>query len=92
MTIIYTNKAKDDLARIDWRIRTKIITELGSVLDSAAAASSRLQLKKLHGSDLVKTTLEKHVIIGEANGKMLNILSVVRQQKLKPSGVKFVQA
>lgn len=90
MNIVYSNKAKDDLARIDWRIRTKIINELGSI--SEAKYTQRLPLKKLHGSDLVKTTLEKHVIVGEANGKLLNILSVFRQQKLKPSGVKFVQA
>jgi hypothetical protein len=90
MNIVYSNKAKDDLARIDWRIRTKIINELGAI--SELRYSRRTPLKKLHGSDLVKTTLEKHVIVGEANGKLLNILSVFRQQKLKPSGVKFVQA
>ncbi len=90
MKIIYSNKAKDDLARIDWRIRTKIITSLGIIAEPEFR--SKLPLKRLHGSDLVKTTLEKHVIIGEANDKMLNVLSVFRQQKLKPSGIKFVQA
>jgi len=90
MKIIYSNKAKDDLARIDWRIRTKIITTLGIITEPEFRR--KLPLKRLHGSDLVKTTLEKHVVIGEANGEMLNVLSVFRQQKLKPSGVKFVQA
>ena len=90
MNIVYSNKAKDDLARIDWRIRTKIINELGTISEPQFAR--KIPLKKLHGSDLVKSTLEKHVIVGEANGKLLNILSVYRQQKLKPSGVKFVES
>ena len=29
MNIIYTTKAKDDLTRIEWRTREKIINELG---------------------------------------------------------------
>lgn len=90
MKIIYTNKAKEDLARIDWRVRTKIITSLGIITDQKP--KRRLPLKRLYGSDLVKTTLEKHVVIGETNGEMLNVLSVLKQQKLKSSGVKFVQA
>ncbi len=90
MRIIYTNKAKDDLARINWRIRTKIINSLGVITEPKP--SRKLPLKKLYGSDLVKTTVEKHVIIGEKDGEKLNVLSVLKQQKLKPSGVKFVQA
>ena len=90
MRIIYSNKAKDDLAKIDWRIRTKIITSLGVITEPKFR--KKMSLKKLHGSELVKTTLEKHVIVGEENGEMLNVLSVYRQQKIKSSGVKFVQA
>lgn len=90
MTVIYSNKAKDDLARIDWRIRSKIITTLGNYTDPKI--KHVIPLKRLHGSDLVKTTLEKHVVVGEADGDSLNVLSVFRQQKLKASGVKFVQA
>ena len=90
MKIIYSNKAKDDLARIDWRTRSKIISTLGVVTQDKIRA--KLPLKRLDGSNLVKTTLEKHVIIGESSDKALNVLSILRQQKLKPSGVKFVQA
>ncbi len=90
MNVIYTNKAKDDLARIDWRVRSKIITTLGAFTDPAIRKP--ITLKRLHGSDLVKTTLQKHVVVGEADGDSLNVLCVFRQQKLKASGVKIVQA
>lgn len=89
MKLIYTNKAKDDLARIDWRIRTRIINQLGII--SEPTTYRKFPLKRISGSDLVKTTLEKHVIIGEANNGLLNILSVLKQQKMKPSGSTFVQ-
>lgn len=89
MTVIYTSKAKDDLARINWRVREKIITTLSDF--SEIENARRYGLKQLHGSSLVKTKLEKYVIVSEAKGRELNVLSVIKEQKIKPSGVRFIE-
>ena len=88
MNITYTSKAKDDLARIDWRVREKIITRLS---DFSELSRSKKLLKPIHGSDLVKTNYENYVIVGETKGKELNVLSVIKEQKLNPSGVKLIE-
>lgn len=89
MEITYTTKAKDDLARINWRIREKIISKLS---DFSETPPSKKRFKRIHGSDLVKTSYQKYVIVGETRGRELNVLSVLREQKIKPTGTRMIES
>ena len=77
MTIIYSTKAKEDLTRLDWRIRDKIITRLGK------EAPKKKSIIRLSDSEFYKLDLEDHIIIGQISENQFNILTVVRKQKIK---------
>lgn len=83
MELIYTSQAKDDLARIDWRIREKIINELKQLAESKEVLSSAL--KQIHDSDFKKLELFDHIIVTDNNSQELSIMSVIRKKKLKVS-------
>ena len=56
MTIIYTSKAKEDLVRLDWRIRHAIIGEL-NVIQTKKDFS---KLKKVYDSGFYKINYQSH--------------------------------
>lgn len=78
MNITYSTQAKDDLARIDWRVRGKIINtirELKQIEDKP--------LKKMHESNLHKLDAQTHLVIGAVNNKDFSVLSVVKKKRIK---------
>jgi hypothetical protein len=78
--ISYTSKAKDDLARIEWKIRERIITIIAGV---QARDPFSLGFRKLLNSDLIKLIYDEHVIIGKIEKDTeLNILTIQKRQKL----------
>ncbi len=78
--ISYTSKAKDDLARIEWKIRERIITTIAGV---HARDPFSLGFRKLLNSDLIKLIYDEHVIIGKIEKETeLNILTIQKRQKL----------
>jgi mRNA-degrading endonuclease RelE of RelBE toxin-antitoxin system len=80
MEISYTSQAKEDLARIDWRIREDIIKFLGDIPNTG---NRNKYFKPLQNSDLVKIDINEHVIVGKLKKKELVIVSVLKRKKIK---------
>jgi mRNA-degrading endonuclease RelE of RelBE toxin-antitoxin system len=78
MTIVYTTKAKDDLIRLDWKIRHKIIEEL-SVIEQN---KDYTKLRKIFDSSYYKINYQNHLIIGKVKKNFLNIISVVERKRI----------
>ncbi|HLD03599.1 MAG TPA: hypothetical protein VJC17_02390 [Candidatus Dojkabacteria bacterium] len=77
MNIIYTTKAKDDLTHIDWRIREKIINELGR------NGYRKNYAIRLPGGEYYRLDLENHIVIGQYKQDNFNVLTVLKKQKIK---------
>ncbi|MCA9383945.1 hypothetical protein KC909_06310 [Candidatus Dojkabacteria bacterium] len=77
--IIYSSQARNDLAHINWKIREKIVTFIGDL------KQSRLnnKVQPIQDSDLLKISIENHVVIGEMDKESLNIIKVVKRPKIK---------
>lgn len=80
MTIYYSPQAKQDLTKIDWKLRSKIISEI-SLIDSKPTI-----LKKLPEPDLYKIDYENHIIISELKETELNIITVLQKRKFRYPG------
>lgn len=81
MNIEYTAKAKDDLAKIEWKTREKIINHLGYITDRP----STIKLKKMHGSDFWKKSIADHVILCRPSEKadLIQIIAIHKDQRLR---------
>ena len=78
MTITYTSKAKEDLIRLDWRIRHAIIGELNVMQN----IEDYTKLKKIYDSGFYKINYQDHLIIGKVKDQCLSIISVLEKKKL----------
>ncbi|KXK09437.1 MAG: hypothetical protein QY330_01640 [Candidatus Dojkabacteria bacterium] len=78
--IIYTSKAKDDLARIHWKTRQRIINSLSCVYGQDPTTKG---FKNLSGTDLLKMKVEDHIIIGKIEASELNIITVQRYKQIR---------
>ena len=78
MTIVYTTKAKEDLIRLDWKIRHKIIEELSVIEQNKDYA----KLRKIFDSGYYKINYQNHLIIGKVKKDFLSIISVVEKKKI----------
>jgi mRNA-degrading endonuclease RelE of RelBE toxin-antitoxin system len=78
MTIVYTTKAKEDLIRLDWKIRHKIIEELSIIEQNKDYA----KLRKIYDSSYYKINYQNHLIIGKVQKTILSIISVVEKKKI----------
>jgi hypothetical protein len=76
MTIIYTAKAKEDLARINWRTREDIINQI------AKLERERIY-EQIYNSDFQKIHLDSHVVIGKLNENNFSVITVVERKKIK---------
>lgn len=78
MTILYTSKAKEDLIKLDWKIRHKIIEELSIIEKNKDYA----KLRKIHDSSYYKINYQDHFIIGKVKDHYLNIITVLEKKKI----------
>jgi len=78
MTIIYTSKAKDDLIKLDWRIRHAIIGELNIIQQKKDFS----KLKKVYASGFYKINYQDHLIIGKVQDNNLSIITVLERKKI----------
>ena len=78
MTIVYTTKAKEDLIRLDWKIRHKIIEELSIIEQNRDYA----RLRKIFDSGYYKINYQNHLIIGKVKKDFLSIISVVEKKRI----------
>jgi mRNA-degrading endonuclease RelE of RelBE toxin-antitoxin system len=78
MTIVYTTKAKEDLIRLDWKIRHKIIEELSVIEQNKDYA----KLRKIYDTSYYKINYQNHLIIGKIKNEFLNIISVVEKRRI----------
>ena len=78
MTIVYTTKAKEDLIRLDWKIRHKIIEELSFIEQNKDYA----KLRKIYDSGYYKINYQNHLIIGKVKKDFLSIISVVEKKRI----------
>lgn len=88
MEIIYSSKAKDDLARVDWRIREKIINDLKALSHNKKTLKN--SLKEVFESDFTKLELQDHVVITDLSKDSLTIVSVIKKKRLKVPSQKNV--
>ncbi|MFQ5492724.1 MAG: hypothetical protein ACE5DX_01015 [Candidatus Dojkabacteria bacterium] len=79
-TIVYTSQAKDDLAKINWKTRERIINILA---DIKGKQKKGISLKAISSDGLHKLTVDEHVVIGELEGDNLNILNVQKKQLVR---------
>lgn len=78
--ITYTTQAKDDLARIHWRTRQRIITMLSS---AHGKAPQNLGFKQISDTELLKLYVEDHVVLGKVDSEQLSIITVQKRQPIK---------
>lgn len=85
MNIEYTIKARDDLARIDWKTREKIINRIGLITDNKA--TNNIRLIKMYQSDLFKKQIDDHVVLCKPNDESnsIQIVAVHKHRRLKVS-------
>ena len=79
MTISYTSKAKEDLIKLDWRIRHAIIGELNEIQNEEGFS----RLKKVADSGFYKINYQDHLIIGKVKDNNLNIITVVAKKTIQ---------
>ena len=78
MTITYSTKAKDDLVKIDWKIRHRIIEELNHLERDESLG----KLKKISDTTFYKINFLDHLVIGTVNSDKISIITVVEKKKL----------
>jgi mRNA-degrading endonuclease RelE of RelBE toxin-antitoxin system len=78
MTIVYTTKAKEDLIRLDWKVRHKIIEELSIIEEQKDYA----KLRKIYDSSYYKINYQNHLIIGKVKKDFLSIISVLEKKRI----------
>lgn len=80
MNIFYSAKSKNDLAKIDWRVREKIIADLGII---SKHPDPYKMLNKLHNSNLLKFISNDFVILFEESEDRFKVVSVVKKPYIK---------
>ncbi|MEI7579109.1 MAG: hypothetical protein WCJ58_03650 [bacterium] len=80
MIIIYTSQAKDDLARIDWRIRETLIKDLEKL---STVSDKEWPIQHLGEQNLSKVLVGDYAIIGQMSRTEFSILSVLKRPKIK---------
>jgi mRNA-degrading endonuclease RelE of RelBE toxin-antitoxin system len=78
MTISYTSKAKEDLIKLDWRIRHAIIGELNEIKQNKDFS----KLKKVYDSSFYKINYQDHLIIGKVDNNNLSVITVLERKKI----------
>jgi len=78
--ISYTSKAKDDLARIHWRTRERIIVMLSNLYGKQPEQGG---FKPVSNTELMKMYVEDHVVLGKVEEEHLNIITVQKRQPIK---------
>lgn len=78
--IIYTSKAKDDLARINWKIRERIINVISH---SARKNPFQIGFKQISDTNLLKLTYDEHIIIGRVEEKELSIITIQKKKEIR---------
>ncbi|KXK26515.1 MAG: hypothetical protein TR69_WS6001000519 [candidate division WS6 bacterium OLB20] len=78
--ITYTSKAKDDLARIHWRTRERIISMLAGIYGKNPV---KVGFKQVSDTELMKLYVEDHVILGKVEERQLSIITVQKRQPIR---------
>lgn len=78
--INYSAQAKEDLARINWKTRERIIKTLAGTHQKHP---TDMGFKQLHDTDMIKLKYEGHIIIGKVAESELNILAIRKEQRLR---------
>jgi hypothetical protein len=79
MLVTYTSKAKEDLIRIDWKMRHRIIDILGKV----EAGERRLDFARMHNSEYYKVNFPNHLLIGSVESGEFNVITVMEKKRIK---------
>ena len=79
MNIVYNTKAKDDLARINWKVREYIISKLGELSD----VNNAIAIQNISNSNLCKINIDNHVVIAKLAEKDFNIITVLERKQIK---------
>jgi mRNA-degrading endonuclease RelE of RelBE toxin-antitoxin system len=78
MTVTYSTKARNDLLKLDWRARIKIINELGSM----EHRPDHYSISRISESSYYKIAIAGHVVIGQVVQSNFNIITVTPQKTL----------
>jgi len=80
MNLIYSSRAKDELAKIDWRLREDIITKL----DYTMSSNDPIQfMTQLQNENLYKIEANKYVTVGRIVNDNFSIVSILPKQTIK---------
>jgi len=80
MNLIYSSRAKNDLAKIDWRLREDIITKL----DYTMSANDPSQfMTQLQNENLYKIEANKYVTVGRIINDSFSVVSILPKQTIK---------
>jgi len=80
MNLIYSSRAKDELAKIDWRLREDIITKLDYTMSSNDPTQFMTQLQN---ENLYKIEANKYVTVGRIVNDNFSIVSILPKQTIK---------
>lgn len=81
MDIYYTNQAKNDLTKINWKARAKIISALRTATDKNSLQS--IGFRKMHNSEFLRMDLEGLTIIGNEAASKLQIVTIQQKRATK---------
>ncbi len=81
MEIYYTNQAKNDLTKINWKSRAKIILALRDACQKKSLQG--IGFRKMHNSEFVRMDLEELTIIGSETDSKLHIVTIQQKRATK---------
>lgn len=80
MNLIYSSRAKDELAKVDWRLREGIIKKLDLLFSSDDPMQNIIQLED---ETLYKVVIDDYIMIGSINQDEFTALSIIKKQVIK---------